>query len=224
MTAGVDVDDPTTGDRIADPLDAQEARSARQSGTEIIRRGLSLSPAIKDGLGLTMLLAVLSTVGGAVVPIVIQVAIDSGLGRGGDIDRAAVMRWILLALALIAATAVCAYAMRVRLYVASERGLTQLRVEAFRHVHDLSMLTQNSERRGVLVSRVTSDADGPSVVVVAYRKATIALADEVVFIDEGRVADRGTHAELIARSDDYRLLVDAYDHAREAPTAGEVQP
>ena len=34
-----------------------------------------------------MLLAVLSTVGGAVVPIVIQVAIDSGLGSGGDIDR-----------------------------------------------------------------------------------------------------------------------------------------
>ena len=32
----------------------------------------------------------------------------------------------------------------------------------------------------------TSDADGPSVVVVAYRKATIALADEVVFLDDGR--------------------------------------
>ncbi len=62
----------------------------------------------------------------------------------------------------------------------------------------------------------TSDADGPSVVVVAYRKATIALADEVVFLDDGQVADRGTHAELIARSDDYRLLVDAYDTAREA--------
>jgi ATP-binding cassette subfamily B protein len=62
----------------------------------------------------------------------------------------------------------------------------------------------------------TADADGPSVLVVAYRKATIALADDVVFVDEGRIADRGTHAELIARSADYRLLVDAYDHAREA--------
>ena len=62
----------------------------------------------------------------------------------------------------------------------------------------------------------TSDTDGPSVLVVAYRKATIALADEVVFIDDGRVADRGTHAELVARSAEYRLLVDAYDTAREA--------
>jgi ABC-type multidrug transport system fused ATPase/permease subunit len=62
----------------------------------------------------------------------------------------------------------------------------------------------------------TADEDGPSVLVVAYRKATIALADEVVFLDDGRIADRGTHAELIGRSADYRLLVDAYDQAREA--------
>ena len=62
----------------------------------------------------------------------------------------------------------------------------------------------------------TSDEDGPSVLVVAYRKATIALADEVVFLADGRIADRGTHAELIARSEEYRLLVDAYDQAREA--------
>ena len=146
-----------------DPLDAQEAKSARLSGTEIIRRGLSLSPAIKDGLGLTLLLAVLSTVGGAVVPIVVQVAIDAGLGGDSAIDRGVVERWLVVALVLIAATAACAYAMRVRLYVASERGLTQLRVEAFRHVHDLSMLTQNAERRGVLVSRVTSDVDQVSM-------------------------------------------------------------
>ncbi|GAB3862277.1 hypothetical protein GCM10029963_68190 [Micromonospora andamanensis] len=34
-----------------------------------------------------------------------------------------------------------------------------MRVRAFRHVHDLSMLHQQSERRGSLVSRVTSDVD-----------------------------------------------------------------
>jgi ATP-binding cassette subfamily B protein len=61
----------------------------------------------------------------------------------------------------------------------------------------------------------TADDDGPTVLVVAYRKATIALADEVVFLDEGVIADRGSHAELVTRSDDYRDLVNAYDHARE---------
>ncbi len=62
----------------------------------------------------------------------------------------------------------------------------------------------------------TAGGSGPTVLVVAYRKATIALADEVVLLDEGRVADRGTHGELLARSRAYRDLVDAYDQAREA--------
>jgi ATP-binding cassette, subfamily B, bacterial len=55
-----------------------------------------------------------------------------------------------------------------------------------------------------------------TVVVVAYRKATIALADEVLFLADGRIADRGPHADLIARSAAYRDLVDAYDLARQA--------
>ena len=62
----------------------------------------------------------------------------------------------------------------------------------------------------------TADNNGPTVLVVAYRKATIALADEVVFLDNGVIADRGTHDELVARSADYRDLVNAYDQAREA--------
>jgi ABC-type multidrug transport system fused ATPase/permease subunit len=49
--------------------------------------------------------------------------------------------------------------------------------------------------------------------VVAYRRATIALADEVVFLDEGRVTARGTHAELLTSSDGYRDLVTAYERA-----------
>ena len=61
----------------------------------------------------------------------------------------------------------------------------------------------------------TSDGDGPTVLVVAYRKATIALADEVVFLDQGAIAARGTHDELVERSADYRNLVNAYDQARE---------
>jgi ABC-type multidrug transport system fused ATPase/permease subunit len=58
-----------------------------------------------------------------------------------------------------------------------------------------------------------SDGAGPgvTVLVVAHRTATIAAADEAIFLDEGRVTDRGTHAELLARSDGYRRLVTAYD-------------
>jgi ABC-type multidrug transport system fused ATPase/permease subunit len=52
-----------------------------------------------------------------------------------------------------------------------------------------------------------------TVVVVAYRRATIALADEVVFLDEGRVTARGTHDELLHTSVGYRDLVTAYERA-----------
>ena len=50
-----------------------------------------------------------------------------------------------------------------------------------------------------------------SILVIAYRKATIALADEVVYLDGGRVADTGTHAQLLARSPGYANLVNAYE-------------
>ncbi len=135
------------------------AEANRLTGMAIVRRGLSLSPAIKDGLGLTLVLAILSTLGGSVVPILIQVTVDSGLGKGGETRLSDVAGYLAGAAVLIVVTGLIAYWMRVRLFVASETGLAQMRVDAFRHVHDLSMLTQNAERRGVLVSRVTSDID-----------------------------------------------------------------
>ena len=36
-----------------------------------------------------------------------------------------------------------------------------------------------------------------TVVVVAYRRATIILADDVVYIEHGRIVGRGTHDELM---------------------------
>ncbi len=56
--------------------------------------------------------------------------------------------------------------MTARLFTTSERGLATLRIKAFRHVHDLPLLTQNTERRGALVSRVTSDVDQVSQFLV----------------------------------------------------------
>lgn len=65
---------------------------------------------------------------------------------------------------------------------------------------------------------------GATVVVVAYRKATIALADEVVYLDHGRVTGRGSHTELLETSEGYRDLVNAYERAeadQEALDGGE---
>jgi ATP-binding cassette subfamily B protein len=48
---------------------------------------------------------------------------------------------------------------------------------------------------------------GRTTLVIAHRPATIALADRVAVVDEGRVVDQGTHAELLARSQAYRALL-----------------
>ncbi|MDH3500382.1 MAG: ABC transporter ATP-binding protein/permease [Acidimicrobiia bacterium] len=52
-----------------------------------------------------------------------------------------------------------------------------------------------------------------SVVIVTHRRASIALADEVIFVQEGRVAGRGTHGRLYATVPAYRDLIDAYEEA-----------
>ena len=72
---------------------------------------------------------------------------------------------VAAALAIVL-TSVASYLMTSRLFTTSERGLATLRIKAFRHVHDLPLLTQNTERRGALVSRVTSDVDQVSQFLV----------------------------------------------------------
>lgn len=50
-----------------------------------------------------------------------------------------------------------------------------------------------------------------TVVIVAYRRSSIVLADEVIFVEDGRVTGRGTHDDLYARSPAYAELIDAYE-------------
>jgi ABC-type multidrug transport system fused ATPase/permease subunit len=67
---------------------------------------------------------------------------------------------------------------------------------------------------------------GMTVLVVAYRLATIALADEVAYVERGRVVDRGPHETLMARSRGYRDLVTAYarEAAERAAVAADEEP
>jgi ABC-type multidrug transport system fused ATPase/permease subunit len=64
----------------------------------------------------------------------------------------------------------------------------------------------------ILDSLRSRDA-GASVLVVAYRRATIALADQVVYLVQGKVVATGTHEELLATNPGYADLVTAYERA-----------
>ena len=133
---------------------------------DTIRRGITHSPELKEGIRGTLLLAVLASVGQVIVPIAVQQTLDRGLNGSGGPDVSYTV-WMGVAAAVgILITSYASFAMTTRLFTTSERGLATLRIKAFRHVHDLPLLTQNTERRGALVSRVTSDVDQVSQFLV----------------------------------------------------------
>ncbi|MFG1752565.1 ABC transporter ATP-binding protein [Streptosporangium sandarakinum] len=133
-------------------------QGTERSALATVRHGLSLTPEFRKGLAGTLALAVVATLGKVIVPIAVQQTIDRGL-KGSVPDVPYIRSAVLLCAVAVVLTALCAYLMNVRLYRATEASLATLRVRGFRHVHDLSVLTQNTERRGALVSRVTGDVD-----------------------------------------------------------------
>ena len=71
------------------------------------------------------------------------------------------------------------------------------------------------------ILRGLRDADLPStVVLVAYRASSIALADEVLFVEDGRIVAQGTHAELLASVPGYQRLLTAYEEDAAARAGG----
>jgi len=130
-----------------------------------LRRGLQVSPQMGQGLALTLLLALLAAAGRVVVPIAVQQTIDTGIltPEGPQLGRVSLL--VGLAAAGLALAGLCTTVVNVRLFRRSEAGLAQLRVAAFRRVHELSVATQSTERRGSLVSRVTGDVDTISLFV-----------------------------------------------------------
>jgi putative ABC transport system ATP-binding protein len=92
-----------------------------------------------------------------VVPLVVQQIIDreilapEGPQAGGLLVRGG------LAAAAIVLAVLAGRAALIRLATAAATGLSDLRVLTFDHLHRLSILHVEAERRGALVSRVTSD-------------------------------------------------------------------
>ncbi|MCZ2807267.1 ABC transporter ATP-binding protein [Modestobacter sp. VKM Ac-2983] len=143
------------------PLLATDHRS--ESATATLRRGLRMMPEFRQGLPATFTLALIATAGRVVVPIAVQQTLDRGLGAPGGPDIDLVRDLVAICAVVVLVTSFAVYRMNVRLFRTTETALAGLRVRAFRHVHDLSVLHQQGQRRGSLVSRVTSDVDQLSV-------------------------------------------------------------
>jgi ATP-binding cassette, subfamily B, bacterial len=163
-------------------------RSGETAGAwHVLRRGAELSPELSRGIWWTLLLALIATAGRVVVPVAVQQTVDNGLvGDGGP---AFVANAVLVTGLLLLLTAVCSAWMTARLFRSAESGLATLRTKAFRHVHDLPVLTQNTERRGALVARVTNDVDqvsqflvfGGVIAIISVGQITVATVVMLVY-------------------------------------------
>ncbi len=123
-----------------------------------VLRASEIAPSLRRGFGVTALLALLGTAGQVVVPIAVQQLIDGHLVSGGGAVGALLTTGGIALLAVLVAV-LCTRAAMLRLVRAAAHGLAELRVATFRHIHDLSTLHVQAERRGSLVARVTSDIE-----------------------------------------------------------------
>lgn len=67
----------------------------------------------------------------------------------------------------------------------------------------------------LVIDRLRHSKNIVTTIIVASRPSTIALADEVIFIENGQVSDQGIHANLMVRNENYRLLMQSFEHDRE---------
>ena len=66
----------------------------------------------------------------------------------------------------------------------------------------------DTESEQLVQQALTRMLKGRTSVVIAHRLSTIQNADKIIVIDEGRIAEQGTHSELIERKGIYAKLIE----------------
>ncbi len=72
---------------------------------------------------------------------------------------------------------------------------------------DESTASIDPENEHLIQGALTELSKGKTVVIIAHRLATIESADQILVIDDGRVAEKGKHADLVALGGKYASFV-----------------
>jgi len=109
------------------------------SSIGVLRRGLAMSPELRDGLGVTILMALSAAVGRLIIPILIQQILDKGVLGSAGYRAGFVWAASVLAMMVIIGVMVTSKTAYFRLVKTAEDVLLGLRVRAFAHIQRLSM-------------------------------------------------------------------------------------
>ena len=65
----------------------------------------------------------------------------------------------------------------------------------------------DADNESYIQAAISELVRGKTLLVVAHRLHTIAGADQILVIDDGKIVERGTHAELMSADGIYRNMV-----------------
>jgi ATP-binding cassette, subfamily B, bacterial len=125
----------------------------------VIRRGLAVSPELRRGIRVSFGFAVVASIGKLTVPILVQQVLKRGILGPSGFRPVYVYSAAAFATGLIALVLWLSRIAYIRLVHAAEDTLYGLRVRVFEHIHQLSLADHNETKKGIFVSRVTSDIE-----------------------------------------------------------------
>ena len=73
---------------------------------------------------------------------------------------------------------------------------------------DDSVSAVDTKTEQEILTNLRKNRAGLTTILIAHRISTVENMDKIVFIDDGRVVDVGTHDELVLRCPDYKKMVD----------------
>ena len=154
----------------------------------VLRRAFVEAPALGRRLWVVLLMNMAGTAVQILIPVLVQQTVDGDI-EAGSVDVPSVMTKVAIGAVVLVVGAIFSRAAMIRLARQAATGLSDLRLKVFSRLIRSSVLHVQSERRGALVSRVTSDIAtvqeftewGGVVFVVNITQVVIAITAMAVY-------------------------------------------
>ena len=136
-----------------------ESEEKKTGALVVLRRGLNVSPELRSGATLTVMMALIVATGSLAIPILIQQILDQGLSTDTGLRTGFIYTSCSIALGIITFVVFAQRATYNRLVKVAETTILELRIRVFQHLQKLSLADHQESRKGILTARVTSDIE-----------------------------------------------------------------